>query len=76
MQPTRTILVLPSVFPPLLQEGPHSVIGEDEFFDAVESALDKMDEEEEFRERLRQKQRAAPQQLATTHPLWPQVGGT
>uniref|UniRef100_A0A0P4WVJ1 Ceramide transfer protein n=1 Tax=Scylla olivacea TaxID=85551 RepID=A0A0P4WVJ1_SCYOL len=58
---------------PDYEEGPHSVIGEDEFYDAVESALDKMDEEEEFRERLRQKQRAAPQQLATTHPLWPQI---
>lgn len=57
----------------MMQEGPHSVIGEDEFFDAVESALDKMDEEEEFRERLRQKQLAAPQKPAATHPLWPQV---
>lgn len=59
--------------PIFLQEGPHSVIGEDEFFDAVESALDKMDEEEEFRERLRQKQLAAPRKPAAAHPLWPQV---
>ncbi|MCL4139552.1 UNVERIFIED_CONTAM: hypothetical protein GTU68_023169, partial [Idotea baltica] len=37
---------------PDYEEGPHSVIGEDEFYDAIESALDKMEEEEEFRERL------------------------
>ncbi|XP_068208689.1 ceramide transfer protein-like [Palaemon carinicauda] len=58
---------------PDYEEGPHSVMGEDEFFDAVESALDKMDEEEEFRERLRLKQLAAPQKPATTHPLWPEI---
>ncbi|XP_069997920.1 ceramide transfer protein [Penaeus vannamei] len=69
-QPNRRVVVMGG---PDYEEGPHSVIGEDEFFDAVESALDKMDEEEEFRERLRQKQLAAPQKSATTHPLWPQI---
>ncbi|XP_045596004.2 ceramide transfer protein isoform X1 [Procambarus clarkii] len=58
---------------PDYEEGPHSVIGEDEFYDAVESALDKMDEEEEFRERLRLKQLATPQKPAAAHPLWPQI---
>ncbi|KAK7080293.1 Collagen type IV alpha-3-binding protein [Halocaridina rubra] len=58
---------------PDYEEGPHSVMGEDEFFDAVESALDKMDEEEEFRERLRLKQLAAPHKTAMTHPLWPEI---
>ncbi|KAK3885284.1 hypothetical protein Pcinc_010478 [Petrolisthes cinctipes] len=66
----RRVMVLGG---PDFEEGPHSVIGEDEFFDAVESALDKMDEEEEFRERLRQKQLAAPRKPAATHPLWPQI---
>lgn len=69
-EPTRRVVVMGG---PDYEEGPHSVIGEDEFFDAVESALDKMDEEEEFRERLRQKQLAAPQKPAATHPLWPQI---
>nr|XP_053636517.1 ceramide transfer protein-like isoform X2 [Cherax quadricarinatus] len=67
---TRRVVVMGG---PDYEEGPHSVIGEDEFYDAVESALDKMDEEEEFRERLRLKQLAAPQKPAATHPLWPQI---
>ena len=36
-----------------LQEGPHSVIADDEFYDAVESGLEKIEEEQEFRERLK-----------------------
>ena len=31
---------------PDFEEGPHSQIGEDEFFDAVENALDKLEEEQ------------------------------
>ena len=31
---------------PDFEEGPHSVIKEDEFFDAVDSALDKLDQEQ------------------------------
>ncbi|KAB7495455.1 Collagen type IV alpha-3-binding protein [Armadillidium nasatum] len=58
---------------PDYEEGPHSVIGEEEFYDAIESALDKMEEEEEFRERLRQKQKKGPQQPANKHPLWPEI---
>ena len=30
-----------------LQEGPHSVIKEDEFFDAIDASLDKLEKEEE-----------------------------
>ena len=31
---------------PDYEEGPHSQLGEDEFFDAVENALDKLEEEQ------------------------------
>ena len=31
----------------LLQEGPHSIMHEEEFFDAVDATLDKLDREEE-----------------------------
>lgn len=34
-------------FPHEFQEGPNSLINEDEFFDAVEAALDKQDKIEE-----------------------------
>lgn len=38
---------------PDYEEGPHSQIGEDEFFDAVESALDRLEEELEKKEQLK-----------------------
>ncbi|XP_037079943.1 ceramide transfer protein-like isoform X2 [Pollicipes pollicipes] len=47
---------------PDYQEGPHSTIGEDEFFDAVESALDRITEDQEFRDKMRQKQHVKPPQ--------------
>lgn len=61
----------------LFQEGPHSVLADDEFYDAVESGLDKMEEEQEFRERLKSGQ-AIPitppaMSPATQHRLWPEV---
>ena len=31
----------------IFQEGPHSIINEDEFFDAVDATLDKLEKEEE-----------------------------
>lgn len=34
---------------PDFEEGPHSQLGEDEFYDAVESALDKFEEEQQYR---------------------------
>ena len=49
------------------------MMGEDEFYDAVDATLDALDEEDEFRERLRQR-RNAPSQPAREHPLWPEVG--
>ncbi|KAG4078758.1 hypothetical protein HA402_015348 [Bradysia odoriphaga] len=43
-----------SSFPgPDLEEGPHSTLPEDEFFDAVESGLDKIEEDRQLRARLR-----------------------
>lgn len=35
------------------QEGPHSTIPEDEFFDAVETGLDKIEEDRQLRVRLK-----------------------
>lgn len=35
------------------QEGPHSTIPEDEFFDAVETGLEKIEEQRETRVRLK-----------------------
>lgn len=36
-----------------LQEGPHSTLPDDEFFDAVESGLDKIEEDRQLRVRLK-----------------------
>ncbi|XP_018020850.1 ceramide transfer protein isoform X2 [Hyalella azteca] len=59
---------------PDYEEGPHSVMGEDEFYDAVESTLDKMDEEDELRDRLRQRRNAASSVVPSVqHPLWPDI---
>ncbi|XP_059620704.1 ceramide transfer protein-like isoform X1 [Phlebotomus argentipes] len=38
---------------PDMEEGPHSTLPEDEFFDAVESGLDKMEEDTQMRVRLK-----------------------
>lgn len=35
------------------QEGPHSTLPEDEFFDAVETGLDKIEEDRQLRVRLK-----------------------
>lgn len=63
-----------------LQEGPHSTLNDEEFYDAVETGLDKMDEELELHDRLKTKQQ---QQMlsgpckalskASQHHLWPEV---
>jgi collagen type IV alpha-3-binding protein len=61
-------------------EGPHSQLGEDEFYDAVEVALDKLEEEQEYRDRLRMMSREDrkpavqyPVSEAKAHPLWPTI---
>lgn len=58
---------------PDYQEGPHSTIGEDEFYDAVEAGLDKIDEEQQYLERLKNKQVVRFASQAPAHPLWPEV---
>ena len=62
---------------PDFEEGPHSQIGEDEFYDAVENALDKFEEELEFRDKLKE---ISLQQLEDTieedskkHSLWLEI---
>lgn len=58
---------------PDYQEGPHSTIGEDEFYDAVEAGLDKIDEEQQYLERLKNKQVVRFASQAPAHPLWPEI---
>lgn len=52
-------------------------MADDEFYDAVESGLDKMEEEQEFRERLKNGQTIPitppPLSPAVQHRLWPEV---
>ena len=61
---------------PDYEEGPHSQIGEDEFFDAVESALDKLQEEQDYRDKLKKMSKIVETNLpvevseATSHQLW------
>lgn len=51
----------PLFFP--LQEGPHSTLPEDEFFDAVETGLDKIEEDMQLRVKL--KLQSQQSQIAT-----------
>merc|ERR1719357_697122 len=60
---------------PDFEEGPHSQIGEDEFFDAVETALDKLQEEQDYRDKLKLMGESSldpntPSSEAVNHPLW------
>lgn len=65
---------------PDYEEGPHSALNDEEFYDAVETGLDKMDEELELHDRLKTKQQ---QQMfsgpcralskASQHRLWPEI---
>ena len=45
---------------PDFEEGPHSQIGEDEFFDAVETALDRLEEQLELKEQLKHQVKTLP----------------
>ena len=62
---------------PDFEEGPHSQIGEDEFYDAVENALDKFEEELEFRDKLKEislKQlEDAIEEDSKKHSLWLEI---
>ncbi len=61
-QQPRSPSLLPKLQPPKIhphkqapdyEEGPHSQLGEDEFFDAVEDALDRLEEEQTSIDRLK-----------------------
>nr|CAH7726226.1 unnamed protein product [Callosobruchus chinensis] len=61
---------------PDLEEGPHSVLADDEFYDAVESGLDKIEEEQELRDRLKSGQVPVTPPAtspACQHRLWPEI---
>jgi len=61
---------------PDYEEGPLSQIGEDEFFDAVESALDKLQEEQDYKDKLKKMSKIVlPEEIspATNHQLWPTI---
>ncbi|CAK1584707.1 unnamed protein product [Parnassius mnemosyne] len=63
------------------EEGPHSTLPDDEFYDAVETGFDKMEEERCARvvppaERTRDEVELPPPAIdnrLTVHPLWPEI---
>nr|XP_024215656.1 collagen type IV alpha-3-binding protein isoform X2 [Halyomorpha halys] len=58
------------------EEGPHSTLGDEEFYDAVETGLERIEEEVALRELLRQSSITEPPPSldnATTHPLWTEI---
>lgn len=60
----------------LFKEGPHSALCDEEFYDAVETGLDKIEEENQLRNRLKQKSVSIltfPTTTASSHKLWPEV---
>lgn len=58
------------------QEGPHSALCDEEFYDAVESGLDKLEEENQLKDRLKLKSVVTSACVSSelNHPLWPEVG--
>ncbi|KAK3923745.1 Ceramide transfer protein [Frankliniella fusca] len=64
---------------PRSAEGPHSTMNEDEFYDAMETGLDKMEEEVEYRHRLKKQHSvivasaSSNNSLASAHRLWPEI---
>lgn len=61
---------------PDYEEGPHSALCDEEFYDAVETGLDKIDEENQLRDRLKQKSVSVlttPIMSAVRHRLWPEI---
>ena len=77
--PSKPKMIPKLVGGPDYEEGPHSQIGEDEFFDAVESALDKLQEEQDYRDKLIKMSKIVETNLpveiseATNHQLWPTI---
>ncbi|XP_052132271.1 ceramide transfer protein isoform X2 [Frankliniella occidentalis] len=58
---------------------PHSTMNEDEFYDAMETGLDKMEEEVEYRHRLKKQHSVIAASsttnntVASAHHLWPEI---
>lgn len=58
------------------KEGPHSALCDDEFYDAMETGLDKIDEDNQIKDRLKRKSIAISSTVVTpaaSHKLWPEV---
>ncbi|XP_063971945.1 ceramide transfer protein isoform X1 [Diachasmimorpha longicaudata] len=61
---------------PDYEEGPHSALCDEEFYDAVETGLDKLDEDNQLRDRLKKKSVSvalSPVTEAKSHKLWPEI---
>lgn len=63
---------------PDYEEGPHSMIKEDEFFDAIDAALDRCDQQEEDMRQLKLRTMTLSQPLEVIpprcdHELWPDI---
>lgn len=61
---------------PDLEEGPHSTLNEDEFYDAVELGLDRLEEEQQFKERLKTMKvdtSSLSPSKSQNHPLWKEI---
>ena len=61
---------------PDYEEGPHMLINEDEFYDAVDASLDKLEREEERRQLSKaeaQAQRPPLTSLSPTHPMYNEI---
>lgn len=60
-----------------MKEGPHSALCDEEFYDAVETGLDKIDEDNQMRDRLKKKSVSISVDPVVTsvskHKLWPEV---
>jgi len=69
------VTFLNNVWNLIFKEGPHSALCDEEFYDAVETGLDKIEEENQLRDRLKQKSVSilTSPTTASTHRLWPEV---
>lgn len=63
---------------PDYEEGPHSKIKEEEFFDAVDAMLDRKDQQEEEKRQIKQRAKEIGEPTASlpaicNHPLWSEI---
>ncbi|OTF82566.1 goodpasture antigen-binding protein-like protein, partial [Euroglyphus maynei] len=77
LQPNKDKVIL--IGGPDYEEGPHSMIKEEEFFDAIDAALDRSDKQEEEMRQLKLQTMNLDEPLDVIplercdHPLWPEV---